>query len=62
MVERTVMSAPAYYEKISAVLEAIHRTQAEKLAQAGEAMTAAIAAGRGSCCGWNARRATPRFS
>ena len=40
------MSAQAYYEKIRAVLEEIHSTQAEKLAQAGEALATAIAAGR----------------
>jgi len=40
------MSAQAYYERIRGVLEEIHRTQAEKLTQAGEGIAAAIAAGR----------------
>jgi uncharacterized phosphosugar-binding protein len=38
------MSAQAYYEKVRAVLDEIHRTQAEKLAQAGEAMAAVFVA------------------
>ena len=40
------MSAQAYYDKVRAILDEVHRTQAEKVAQAGEAMAAAIAAGR----------------
>ncbi len=40
------MSARNYYERISAVLAEVERTQSEKIRQAGAAMAAAIAAGR----------------
>jgi len=39
------MSAAKYYEKISAVLGAIHSTQQRQIEQAGEMMASAIAAG-----------------
>jgi len=40
------MSAEAYYQKISEVLAKIHSTQTEKIQQAAEAMTTAIASNR----------------
>jgi uncharacterized phosphosugar-binding protein len=41
-----MMSAEAYYQKISEVLAKIHSTQTEKIQQAAEAMTTAIASNR----------------
>lgn len=40
------MSAETYYQAIREILDRIHQTQAEKLAQAAEVMAAAIAGGR----------------
>jgi uncharacterized phosphosugar-binding protein len=39
------MSATAYHEAITKVLDAIHRTQSDKLQKAGEAIAASIAGG-----------------
>jgi len=40
------MSAETYYQAIREILDRIHQTQADKIAQAAEAMAATIAAGR----------------